>query len=568
MAISPISRQRSDPGLAADIARSALQTVLQEQDARGSVIARAQRMNQEDLRRQDQVMRDVQHGYFNNRQFAADEEQRNFRNSIIAAEEDRAAQKFEADMNLRKQIDPLKVASYGRSGTGGSGGSSLSSLGQGPSAPGVSGGSHAQVAADFNAKFGEGQEPYVPSFAGMPAQGTPPDETAAPAEVIQGEGPAIPAAIPRPGPSAPAPGSAAMPEQVLPVSPYQKLGQAEQSASEAASEIQQEVLAEAQAIAAPDEQQMAAIYFQEPGPQREAALEYYTAYNRAQEFKAQKEREAKQMVRKDVAIAGANYGSKNWNKEPGKLDSDIINNLTDKEKLDYESDYIQAAQVAATKTKGKPLSGSEIEDIRKSFPSADPKKLEAEANSINSVIAAEGLKKELQAAKSPAQKVEILKLAAQNDLFGATENERAAAIEAVYQSAEKTLAIPDPGEIQEAIDALAGTERLIGKDGKYTVGAGAKSGARGSSEGLSVTNAKLLNENLRIVNDARDAGLLLPNGQINEAAFFGEGTTPLGQPSQVAPPKPNTGPVGAPGSGDVRNLLGSRSSLTQIAPTK
>lgn len=567
MAISPIQRQRSDPGLAASIARSALQTVLGEQDARSGVIARAQQINQQNLRRQDQVFRDVQQGYFENRQFAADEEQRSFRNEILQQEEDRAAQKFEADMNLRSQIDPLKVKYFGQSRSGGSSGGSggsTSSLGA-ASSPGVSGGQHAQVEADFNTKFAEA--PYVPAFGGQPAQGTPPGARPGPLAEPASQGgapppvPGIPSAIPR-GPS---PGSAGAPDQVLPVSPYQKLDQAKQSAEEAAAEIQQAAIAEKQAVAAPDKEQMAAIYFQEPGPQRDTALAYYTAYNKAEDFKAQKAEEAIEMRRSHIALAGANYGAGKWDKEAG-ADSKLIQSLTDKEKLDYASTYIQGAREAALARKGKPLSGDEIADIRKSWPEPDPAKVKADAAGVESVIAADELKKSLQAAKSPSDKILVMKLAAANDAFGATENERAAAIEAVYQSVEKSFDIPDPVAIRTAIDAVAGTESFRNAEGKYVAGAGATSGGArgGGTKGLTPAYAALLNSNQRILDDAEKAGLLLPNGQMRESAFFGEQKTPLGQPAAAAPAAaPNKGPVGAPGSGDVRNLLGTRAGLTR-----
>jgi hypothetical protein len=564
MAISPIQRQRSDPGLAASIARSALQTVLGEQDARSGVIARAQQINQQNLRRQDQVFRDVQQGYFENRQFAADEEQRSFRNEILQQEEDRAAQKFEADMNLRSQIDPLKVKYFGQSRSGGSSGGSggsTSSLGA-ASSPGVSGGQHAQVEADFNTKFAEA--PYVPAFGGQPAQGTPPGAQPGPLAEPASQGgapppvPGIPSAIPR-GPS---PGSAGAPDQVLPVSPYQKLGQAEQSAKEAAAEIQQAAIAEREAEIAPDEQQMAAIYFAEPGEQRDTALEYYTAYNKAEAFKAERAVAEEKKTREHVVKSAENYAANTWT----EADDEIINNLTDKQRIDYQQAYVSAAQSTARRIKGKDLSGDQISDIRKSWRMPDPEKVKAEAAGVNAVVAAKGLTEQLQAAESDAQEILAMRAAAENDAFGATENERADAIEAVYQSAKKQLFIPDPTSIQEAIDALVGTEKFRDKDGKYVVGAGKSKGAMGGGgTGLSVANAKLLNGAQRVVDQAREAGLLLPNGQIKESAYFGaQQKTPLGQPAAAAPAAaPNKGPVGAPGSGDVRNLLGTRAGLTR-----
>jgi len=556
MAIAPIQRQRVDSGLQANIARNALQMVLQEQDARGQIMQEAQRINQLNLRRQDQQFRDIQQGYFTNRQFGANEEQRMIENDLRAAQEDRMQKKFEADMRLEPLREQQMRANIARTNRVAPPDSDLPSIG----APPITGrrsfeSIDARVSGDgseFAPRGAAPQTPAAPSAALFP-QGSAPDAVQEEAAAPMGE---PPRATPVQAPAAPdAPAAAPAAPQGYPadwnmqqLQPKEKLAAATAAASQAQQEIQQEKQQTAlrQLELNPQQQQVTEAVSVFGDKWADATAQYFRNGN-AEKALEQRKAEVKQAVMLEkVEVMGEDFGLGQWD---AKKYAPYIKSLTTEERIMGKIPFQQAAMqsMLAAKMRRDPkvrnLTTADIEMIDKAWPAPDPDEINAKSQALMAEAEVLQLQDRYRAAKTPNERAIIENIARANDVFGSTGDDRDAVVNSALRELKTEIEAPELSTVQDAIYTME----------YYNANPESRSKPWSPGDKDAVRSAELT------LRKAKDAGMLTPDGALRASAAKSAGGQAAAAPVQIP---------AAPAQSGARKLLGIGKSASLTKPSR
>ena len=551
MAIAPIQRQRTDSGLQASIARDALQMVLQEQDARGQIMQKAQAMNQLNLRRQDQNFRDIQKGYFTNRQFGANEEQRGIENQLRQSQEDRLQQKFAADMELQPLREQQLRANIARTNRVASPGSELPDIG----APPVTGrrtfeSIDARVSPDGTSLAPRGAAPQTPSGAGGGSAALFPEgsagtveESAAPAAEPPRATPVAPSAgagnPPLVGPPASADPLSYENAPVLP--PARRLSEA----TAAAAQAQQDIQAEQQQAAMqklqldPKQQEVAqslSVFGEKWG---NVAAQYFQNGNAEKALEEKREQVRFDTMLEKVEVMGEDFGYGTWD---AKTYAPYIKGLSTEDKIMGKIPFQQSAMEAMLTAKRRRdpkvrnLTTADIEMIDKAWPVPDEDEINEKSYALQADAAVLDLQERYRTAETRNQRAIIENVARANDLFGKTEGDRDDVVGAALSELKTEV---DPPELEQVRDALL-TMRY------YEENPPTRSRPLTDSDQDAQRRASIT------IMEAEDAQMLTPDGRSVRSSAQRRAGRPTGDFSaSVAPPA-----APSQGGGGARKLLG------------